>query len=264
MNMPHDRILCALFATLRHKHGLVNLRSVFLISCLLFTLVSCYDEDLSGLDLGQTYFPVEIGRYVTYEVDSIWRDDPIGPIGSGQRNYILREVNESTFIDEAGREAIRVERRRQVNQNWVIKDVWSRVSADGVAEQYEENVILIKHNFPVWEGKMWEGHARTTPQSIRVYFKQENIPTNWDYTYVNVHQPYTVNGLNFDSTVTVLQVDRPAAFGVSVFSQEVYAKHIGMIHRKVTVYNVQQNPDDPNGRDTIGYDWEMRVIDFGP
>lgn len=238
------------------------------LSCLLFalglSLSSCYDEDLSGIDLGYNYYPLELGNYVIYEVDSVWRDDIIGPIGAGQLSYVLRDRNESIFVDEEGRDAIRVERQRQVPSGWVMKDVWSRVTVMEFAEQSEENVIFIKHNFPIREGKVWDGHARATPQSIRQFYKVENIPFDWDYTYVDVDMPYSINGMTFDSTVTVQQIDRPAAFGISIFSQEVYAKHVGMVYKKLMVYNVQQSAGNPDGRDTIGYEFEMRAIDFGP
>lgn len=227
-------------------------------------LTSCYDEDLSGIDLGYAYFPLELGRYVTYDVDSTWRDDIIGPVGAGQLSYVLRVENESTFIDEAGREAVRVERRRFVNGNWPMKDVWSRVTLAAYSEQNEENVVFLKHNFPIREGKVWDGHARATPLSIHEFYRRENIPTDWEFRYKNVDIPYTIGNLTFDSTVTVVQIDRPAVFGVSLYAEEVYAKHVGLIYRKLMVYNVQQAPDDPNGRDTIGYEFEMRAIDFGP
>lgn len=227
------------------------------------TLSSCYDEDLSGIDLGYEYFPVELGKYVTYDVDSTWRDDIIGPVGAGSVSYVLREVNESTFIDEEGREAIRVERQQQVGGTWKIKDVWSRVATDIVAEQNEENVILVKHNFPVLEGKSWAGHARTTPESVLEYYKMENIPFDWDYTYTDVDMPYTVGSLTFDSTITVIQIDRPATFGVSLYSKEIYAKHVGMVHRQLRIYNLQPDTANPGEVDSIGYEWEMRAIDFG-
>lgn len=227
------------------------------------TLSSCYDEDLSGIDLGYDYFPVELGRYVTYEVDSIWRDDIIGPIGSGNVSYVLRDLNESIFIDEEGREAIRIERSRLANGTVIIKDIWSRVVIPAFAEQNEENVIFVKHNFPIVAGKSWDGHIRATPQSIQEYYGAANIPTDWDYTYSAVNEPYTIGGLTFDSTVTVIQIDRPAVFGISVYAKEVYAKHVGMVHKQLMVYNVQQGANSPSGRDSIGYEFEMRAIDFG-
>ena len=244
-----------------HQISLYKLVLLFLSLSLM--LSSCYDEDLSGSDLGYSYFPVELGTYVTYQVDSTWRDDIIGPVGSGAVSYVLRDINQSTFMDEEGREAIRVERQINAGSNWSIKDVWSRVSIVDFSEQNEENVIFVKHNFPVLEGKIWDGHIRATPQSIQEYYGQANIPTDWNYTYESVDEPYTINGFTFDSTVTVIQIDRPVVFGVAVYAKEVYAKHVGMIHKKLTVFNIQQNNSNPAIVDSIGYDFEMSVIDYG-
>ena len=236
------------------------MRSFFIIPSLLLIalcvqLAGCYDEDLEGIDLGYDYFPTELGTYVVYEVDSMWQDDPIGPIGSGSLSYVLHDLNESVFVDEGGRDAIRVERTMTSVSPMRIK-VWSRVLTEAFAEQNEFNVIFLKHNFPVREGKRWQGHDRTTPQSVREYYGNENIPAAWEFQYIDVDQPYSIGALTFDSTVTVVQIDRPAIAGVSLYAKEVYAKHVGMIHRLVTLYNIQ-------GIDSIGYTWEMRAIDFG-
>jgi len=231
-------------------------RLSILCAVLSAALIGCYDEDLTGMDLGYDYFPSEIGKYVVYEVDSVWQDDIIGPIGAGQVSYLLHEQNESVFVDEAGRDAIRVERVTTSTSPMRIR-VWSRVRTASFAEQQEENVIFIKHNFPIREGKQWQGFDRTTPGSVRQYFAHENIPGNWEFTYQNVDMPYTIGSLTFDSTVTVIQIDRPTIASVSIHSKEVYAKHVGLIHRLVSAYNIQ-------GLDSIGYRWEMRAIDFGP
>jgi len=142
-------------------------RYSFLFLALCVALSSCYDEDLSGTDLGYDYFPVELGRFVEYQVDSSWQDDPVGNIGSGQLSYVLRELNESTFIDEGGREAVRLERVILSGAALGIKDVWAKVVTPSFAEQNEENVIFIKHNFPIRDGKRWAGHDRATPASPR-------------------------------------------------------------------------------------------------
>lgn len=213
------------------------------------------------MDIGHSYFPVEIGKWVLYEVDTAWRDDIIGPIGAGELSYVLRDVNESIFIDEGGREAVRVERQRQTGTgSWAMKDVWSRVQLPQFAEQNEENVIFIKHNFPIREGKMWDGHARATPGSIFEIYGEENIPSSWDFTYQDVDRPYSIGSLTFDSTVTVLQIDRPVPAGTSIYSVEVYAKHVGLIYKKLTLYRTQS----VGAADTVGYEFEMRAIDFGP
>jgi hypothetical protein len=71
---------------------------VLLYLSLSLMLSSCYDEDLSGSDLGYSFFPVELGTYVTYQVDSTWRDDIIGPVGSGAVSELRASRHQSIYI----------------------------------------------------------------------------------------------------------------------------------------------------------------------
>ena len=228
-------------------------------------LQSCYKEDPLKPEVGFDYFPMSVGAWVEYEVDSVWRDDVIGPIGSGETHYRLNELNESAYVDDENRPSIRIERRKRPigEEEWNLADVWSKARTTLTAEQNEENVIFIKHNFPIEEGKEWLGNNRSEHESIENWLGQSPIPEDWNYMYTNVHETYQVNGLVFDSTVTVVQIDRPAAFGLNLLSQEVYAKHIGLIHRQITVYDIQQNPDDPTLKDTVGFKFEQKITDFG-
>jgi hypothetical protein len=235
------------------------LKSKILISAFasLF-LSSCYLEDGDLPFIGYEYFPTEIGRYIEYKVDSIWQDDPVGQLGFAEAHYFLRDLNESPFTDEEGRPATRVERysRQSALSDWGIKDVWYRVRTAKIAEQNEENVVFVKHNFPVKMGKTWDGNSKNTLQTLQELYNQTTVPEVWEYEYKNVNEPYTINGMTFDSTVTVLQIDRPAAFGLDIFSQEVYAKDVGLIYKQMRMYNIQ-------GADTIGFIYEMVVTDFG-
>ncbi|MFC2176371.1 hypothetical protein ACFLR1_05320 [Bacteroidota bacterium] len=237
--------------------------AITLVCC--FFLSSCYKKDVDLPEIGLEYFPIDLGKFVEYKVDSVWQDDPIGQIGSGEVHYLLRDVNESSFTDEEGRQAIRVERSRKQKGEvfWNIKDVWHRVRTSFFAEQNEENVIFVKLRFPVKNEKAWDGNARNTWKSLQEIYKQNTVPQEWPYTCQNVHEPYTINGFTFDSTVTVLQIDRSAVFGLNVFAKEVYAKNVGLIHKEIRMYDVQTNPSSTTDTDSVGFSFEMVVTDFG-
>jgi hypothetical protein len=238
---------------------------VLTIGIICSILSGCYREETVLPFLGYDYFPTELGKYVEYKVDSTWQDDPAGPIGSAEAHYFLRELNESYFTDEENRQAVRVERysRQNALSQWGIKDVWFRVRTSEISEQNEENVVFIKHNFPIEEGKTWDGNSKNILQTLQELYRQNAVPEIWEYQYANVNEPYTVNGLTFDSTVTVIQMDRPAIFGLNVFAQEVYAKDIGLVHKQLNVFDIQQNSTNPNDRDTIGFFYERVITDFG-
>jgi hypothetical protein len=229
-------------------------------------LSGCYKEDLNLPEIGYDYFPTELGKFVEYRVDSIWQDDVIGQIGFAEAHYFLHDLNESSFVDEEGRPAVRVERSWKQTQQaeYEIKDVWSRTRTSRIAEQNEENVVFIKHNFPVKEGKVWDGNSKNTLESLQEFYGLASIPEVWEYEYQNIHEPYTVNGFTFDSTITVMQLDRPAIFGLSMFAQEIYAKDIGLVHKQVYIHDIQQNQSNPNERDSIGVSFEMVITNYGP
>lgn len=225
---------------------------------MLFVLSGCYREDTELPFIGYVYFPTELGKYVEYRVDSVWQDDPAGAIANVEAHYFLQELNESAFIDEEGRPAIRVERYAKYSPfgEWNMKDVWYKTRTAKVAEQNEENVVFIKQNFPVREGKTWDGNAKNTLLSLQEMYNQTTVPAVWDYQYKDVNQPYTINGFTFDSTVTVVQIDRPALAGLDVYAKEVYAKNVGLIHKQMRMYNIQ-------GADSVGFYYEQVITDFG-
>lgn len=221
-------------------------------------LSGCYREDTVLPFIGYEYFPTEIGRYVEYKVDSTWQDDPAGQLGFVEAHYFLRDLNESPFVDEEGRPATRVERHAKYSPfgEWNIKDVWYRTRTTKIAEQNEENVVFIKHNFPIRAGKKWNGNSKNTLQSLQEMYNQITVPEVWEYRYTNVDEPYTINGFTFDSTVTVIQMDRQTPVALSVFAKEVYAKNVGLVHKEMRMHNIQ-------GTDSVGFFFEMVVTDFG-
>lgn len=240
-------------------------RAAFIFGIIALALTGCYREDTELPFIGYEYFPTELGKYIEYRVDSTWQDDPIGPAAFAEAHYLLRELNESQFTDEEGRPAIRLERysRFTEQENWQMKDVWFKVRTAQIAEQNEENVVYIKHNFPVKADKTWDGNSKNTLQTLQETYRQLGIPEVWEYSYTNIHEPYTINGMTFDSTVTVVQFDRPAIFGLNLFAREVYAKDIGLVHKQLNVFDVQQNQTNPNEKDTVGFFYEMVVTGYG-
>jgi hypothetical protein len=59
-------------------------------------------------------------------------------------------------------------------------------------------------------------------------------------------------------------MDRAAIFGLNVFAREVYAKDIGLVHKQLNIMDIQPpTTGDPNDTDTVGFSFEMVIIDFG-
>lgn len=184
------------------------------------------DEDApAAIDLGLAYFPVDTGRWITYKVDSIGRNDVIAQHDS--LHYDLMEKITNDFTDAEGRPAQRLMRYRRdtATNTWVPKDVWWQVRTNSYAERSEENMRRIKLIFPPRTGQYWNTNA-------------PNTDPPYELTYVAVDVPWQVNGLSFDSTLLV-KTTYPNNAVVTNTYYERYAKHIGLIYREVDSTNTQ-------------------------
>jgi hypothetical protein len=198
---------------------------------------SCRKPDVvQPTKLYTEYFPFKLGAWVEYDVTSIIHTN----LGSDTTHYILKEIYTEEFIDNSGNLALRIERLRKptISDSYTIKDVWYANKSNLRAEKVEENIRFFKLMFPVVKGKKWNGNAF-------------NNLDKWDYTYDSVHVFKQFNGLNFDSTVTVNQIDNVNPFQRQI-AYEIYANHVGLIRK--SYINISNN---------VGEELEMTVIAYG-
>lgn len=222
-----------------------------LFGTLALLLQACSKESSAGpRDLGYDYFPVTVGKWVEYQVDSVWRDDYFNIHDSV--SYRLLERIEEAYTDPAGRPAWRIHRYvRDEQDQWVVRDVWTCTRDNFYAERTEENVRLLKLSFPINEGRRWD---------YNVY----NPGNEWEMALREVHKPYSLNGLSFDSTLIVRQTV-PANFVARRDLEERYAKHVGMV-RKSQVETTSQFvnvPGQPPQLRLVGTWWTMEAVDHG-
>ena len=250
-------------------------------------MLGCEEEIIKAdgnRDIDTCYFPLEIGNYIIYKLDSIKYDD--FNMTDTTISLWVRELVESSFFDNSENEIFRIERsyKRDEAAEWGSAgfDIWSAHINDNNAEKVEENQRYVKLGFPLFEGKEWSGnqYINTDPiddgsidsmiESPLVYLE------GWQYKVVSLHNSYALNGLNFDSTVTVLQHQ----FGIqtdTVGAFEIYAKNIGLIEKEVWVLSTQCSICDPN--DTVckiecfnsnwedkaeaGFIFKMKILEYG-
>lgn len=231
---------------------------VSLVSMVLLTVVCCNKTDNFHITYHYDYFPVEIGKYVAYDVDSIIYTYVSG--GTPQRDtvkYQTKELIADTFYDNQNQVNYRLEvyRRNNASENWSIWKVWSTKMNTINAQKDEDELNFIKLVFPPKEGATWEGNIYLPETDPYKVFR------NWNYTYLSVHQPYTVNGLNFDSTLTVNQVDAQLAIE-KTFRKEVYAKNVGLIEQQWEYLTTQTVPANYTNGNLNGFRIRMRVFEY--
>jgi hypothetical protein len=222
-----------------------RLTNNFLILFFLIFLSSCKQETITPVDLGYSYFPTDTGHWVIYDIDSTYYNDFTG--SAENYHYKIKELIASSYLDNENRLTQRIERYKCTDSvNWHLIKVWASNRTSSTAEKVEENVRFVKLVFPIVDEKTWNGNA-------------DNTLGEQDYEYKNVFKPYTMNGVTFDSTITVIQENDTNNFVYSKYIVEVYAKNIGMIFKQLDTIQKHMYPYGyPHGVKCI-----YKIISFG-
>ncbi len=227
----------------------------FILLCI--SLFSCKETLIEdNIDFGYDYFPQEVGKYISYEVDSIIYDQisNFTIIDTNSLQVTERFVEE--FDDNSGETTYRIERyeRKNAGQAWQIKDVWTSKRTNTKAERIEENLRFVKMIFPASvETNPWNGNAFLDETTIiPIAGESVVIFKNWLYEYVEKDEPYSINGFDFDSTMTVLQANEENLIELR-YSEEVYAKNVGLIFKEMKILDTQCISD------CAGQTWEQKA-----
>jgi hypothetical protein len=222
-----------------------------------FLWPSCKKNPATPPDVGYSYFPDATGKYVVYEVDSVFQNDTLN--SKDTLRYLLKEVIESIFTDNEGRPSMRIERYMKYynpqvpysQMQWQLKDVWMATRTSTTAEKVEENVRYLKLVFPLSKGKDWNGN---------VY----NTKPEWEYQVTEYDKPLVLGALSFDSTLTVEQINRNILTRTE-YSVEKYARNVGLIYKEMLILDKQPEnaQDTPPFNDTSGYYYTAKAIEFG-
>lgn len=223
----------------------MELRNKFLIVILLFAF-SCKKDEVPPMNFYYDYFPEKVGTWVESDVVYIEVDE-ISAVYDTTR-YQLREIIESTFIDNQGRPSLRIERYWRTSDTlpWVIKDIWYATRTSTQAEKIEENVRYLKMTFQVNSDKKWNGN---------IY----NTLAEEEYEYDLIHEPLSIGSLNFDSTTTVLQrlnynfIEDDEAY-------EIYAMNVGMIKKLDQYFYITYVSGNPKYN---GYSYSQIATAYG-
>ncbi len=218
---------------------------LLILSIIVISISSCKKETEKPMDVGYDFFPVNTGKWIVYQVDSTFYNDFTDSVY--HYNYEIKEVVESVFLDNQNRETQRLERYKKVSDttNWYISNVWMMNLTSSTAEKVEEDYRFIKLIFPVKKSSRWDGNAY-------------NVLDEQEYKYTDVDKPYTVNGITFDSTVTVLQkiTSNPIQEDYQI---EIFARHVGLIYKK---YKSLKKSNAGTVIDS-GVDYSYSIISFG-
>lgn len=229
----------------------MQIKRVLTAFFLIALIFSCKKKTDDPVDFAYEYYPVEVGSYWIYNVDSTVYDDFTSTVK--KYSYQVKEVYTDEYTDADGTKSIRIERyNKKDNQTgWQIINVWKTNRTKSDAQKVENNIRLVKLKFPPQKRLTWNGNVF-------------NSLTEQTYEYTNINESYTVNTAIFDKTIIVLQ-ENDSNLIEKKSSYEVYAYGVGLIEKENV--NVQSNKIIAgvaiSNRITKGYKLKYSLIDWG-
>ena len=221
------------------KHGFI-----FLIISTIGLLLACGSEteDFGDGKFGYDYFPLELGKFWIYQVDSTIYDDE-GATIINTTAQVKEEIVEQ-YTDEIGDEIFRIERfwRRNSSDLWQIRDVWTSFTSEAQAYKTEENLKFIKFIFPPSAGKRWDGNI-FFDENVTLTVAGENLKVfkGWDeYRMESVDLPEVVGDVSYDNVATVLLTDDESLNSIERrYALEKYARGVGLIYKEFEILDSQ-------------------------
>lgn len=190
-----------------NKYAVLIFVSVALLSC----------KDNKGVDLHLNYQPMESGLYVIYDAKEVFIDGPSAINDTSE--YLLKVGIGVDYVDNEDRLNKEVVRSVSTDggQTWSVADVWYLYRDLTRAELIEENERKVKLTFAPTFDKDWDINAYNSKEEQRAIYEV-------------LHESYSINGTQFDSTLTVRQADFTSLVDYDK-ELEVYAKGVGMIQK---------------------------------
>lgn len=214
-----------------------NINLILLLSVVLMAACKRQVIPADEIDLGKEYMKLAVGHSIEYAVDSIIFDDFNQKTDTFQLEF--RDEVASTFEDNEGRLSYVINRfyRQDSTYQWESFYSYYATATSDRIEVIDRNLRFIKLVFPVKLNTRWYGNSYL-PTALNPELQWMD---QWDYKYASINEPYSTGFMVFPSTLTVNQADyvegNPAdanAFSAQGFSQEVYAKNVGLIYKELT------------------------------
>ncbi len=188
----------------------------FILLILIAMLYSCKKDNIA-VNFHENYFPLSKGKFVEYDVTYIKHNSSTLHDTS---YYVLKTLIGDTVYDNQGRVAWKFYRYiyNTTSQLYEIKDLWTAIIDGKRAELVEENQRIIKLIFAPTLSKEWDMNAFNVDDPLLAF-------------YENIHKSVSINGLDFDSTITVIQERSDVTLIDYSLKTETYAANIGLISK---------------------------------
>ena len=224
------------------------------------SFISCVKDKIEdpAVDNSREYYPMEVGKYITYSVDSIVIDDEPGGNRKDTVHFELREeISGYQVNNEDTVYYIHRFRKDEGESNWELTDVWTSRFTMNEVLRTEENLTFRKLVFPLRDGKRWIGTSYINPLTT-VLIGTENVQAFqlWEAEVKEYDIADQVGSFSFDAgnVMHVSQTETDDFTSYKRFVLEKYARGIGMVQRIDTILD-SKCLDLPDISPCIGIPW---------
>ncbi len=199
---------------------------IFLFSVVVISS-ACSKKQIPNSDglLGLEYYPLTIGKYIIYEVDSTIYG--VLPRDTTTYKYQIKEVLAESFTDAEGKTAYKLKRyikkfdpkKKYDSLPWQVKEVWMVNASLKNIEVVESNKRITKLIFPIEDKATWNGNAGNT-EGERLYV----------YNYIDRNE--SINNAKFENVLMVKQFEYRTLISYENYIEK-YAKGIGLVYREI-------------------------------
>ena len=211
------------------------------IMAIMVISVSCGGDTIENPfpDSSTEYFPLVVGRSITYAVDSIVFDDAPNGNSYDTVSFQLKEEITSAELNGEGDTVYYVHRYRRPDASspWVITDLWTQEKNSAEALRYEENLKFRKLSFPLRFGKRWQSTSYIHPETVIQVGTEFLEPfLDWEAEVLSFDRPGQIGAFEFhgNDIMTLHQTDTDDGV-MKRYVWETYVRNIGLVQRRDSI-----------------------------
>ena len=240
-----------------------NILLAGIMAVLIFS--ACSKSEEFKTDSISDYAPLIVGKYVTYQLDSLIFADNITPFDR-VNSYQVKHLVEDTITDNIGRKGFTIRRyiRKTLTDSWMPDNAFIAVNTGSSLEFVENNFRFLKLKEPIRNEYSWKGNSYIDTYSANSEVKYFD---DWDYVYDSLNTPLTLGSIIIDSTVKVAErddvlgnPDDPDSYSEINFSVSNYGKGLGLVYRRF-LHQEYQPPTPGTKAYKVGYGITLTMID---
>jgi hypothetical protein len=240
------------------------MKHFFPFAILLLFFIACKErviQTLPEVEDQSAYYPLEIGKYTTYIVDSVLFDPDQGfTLDRDSSRTYVREIVTDTLRNNLGELEYKIERyeRKGLNDAFEIKNIWTAARNDKQAIRTENNMRFLKFIFPMDSRTEWNGNIFVDANQ-EIEFQGERVRpfSNWQYEVDSIDVAGVIGDFTFDSLLIISEADENNIIERR-YSRSKYAKNIGLVWKEQYILDSQYCNQSPVPGDCNTKSWEEK------